>query len=286
MNIPTQWANTTDEYIAKAEAIISNTQSHPLITWTTAPHASYTNDNESLIKTLALSQKHHLKIHIHLHETQDGIDLDLKRYQQRPIERLHQLGLLNNQLIAVHMTQVTDEELWLLSNNKVNIVHCPESNMKLASGFARIGDMISAGINVALGTDGAASNNDLDMFSEMRTAALLAKGVSQNPTVLPCETAIEMATINGAKALGIDHITGSLEINKAADVIAIDMSDYSIYPTYNPLSHLVYCCNRHQVSEVWIAGKHLLHRGQLTQLNIEQTMSKAEEIINTIRGMI
>lgn len=286
MNVPTDWAQNCDEYIEKSRTTINNADPHHLITWSSAPHAPYTNSNESLSKALQLSQENNTVMHIHLHETETEISIDMEQYQQRPIERLNSLGLINDKLIAVHMTALTDNEIQLIADKSASVVHCPESNMKLASGFAPIQKLINAGVNVALGTDGAASNNDLDMFGEMRTAAFIAKGSTGDPTALPCEKVLEMATINGARALGLEDKIGSLEAGKCADIIAVDMSDYCVYPTYNPFSHLVYAVSRHQVSEVWVNGEHVLHQGELTQLNIEKTMSEAEAWVTKIKDVV
>ncbi len=212
-----------------------------------------------------------------MHETQYEIQQQQEKTGQAPLQRLHQLGLLNSSLMAVHMTQLTDENIALLAKTGVHIIHCPESNLKLASGFCPVAQCLDAGINVALGTDGAASNNDLDMFGEMRTAALLAKGVSGDASAVPAVTALEMATINGAKALGIEKETGSLEIGKAADVVAIDLSPLETQPVYDPVSQIVYAVNRQQVSDVWIAGKQQLKQTQLTGIDLIDLKTRVSE---------
>jgi 5-methylthioadenosine/S-adenosylhomocysteine deaminase len=195
---------------------------------------------------------------------------------------LHELGLVSPNLLAVHMTQLLDSEIELLAAAGSHVLHCPESNLKLASGFCPVAKLLAAGVNVALGTDGAASNNDLDMFGEMRTAALLAKGVANDATALPAHQALEMATINGARALGIDSFTGSLEIGKQADIIAIDLSAIETTPMFNPISHLVYCTGREQVSDVWVAGKHLMKQRVLTSLDIVTISAAAHELAGRI----
>ena len=186
------------------------------------------------------------------------------------MQRLHELGLVSSSLIAVHATQLNDEEIQLLADVGANIVHCPESNLKLASGFCPVAKCLAAGVNVALGTDGAASNNDLDMLGEMRTAALLGKAVAQNASAIPAMTALRMATINGAKALGLADKIGSLEIGKAADVIAIDLSELETQPLYCPISQIVYAASRHQVSDVWVAGERLLNSRELTTFDLTE----------------
>jgi 5-methylthioadenosine/S-adenosylhomocysteine deaminase len=184
-----------------------------------------------------------------------------------PLQRLQDMGLVNSSLIAVHMTQLSDAEIEQLASAGAHIVHCPESNLKLASGFSPVAKCIAAGINVALGTDGAASNNDLDMFGEMRTAALLGKAVSGDATAVSATVALQMATINGAKALGLDEVCGSLRIGKAADIIAIDLSYLETQPLYCPVSQIVYAASRQQVSDVWVAGQRLLKQRQLMTID-------------------
>ena len=213
-------------------------------------------------------------MHIHVHETAHEVEQALSQSGKRPLERLNDLGLVNPALIAVHMTQLTEAEINLLASQGANIVHCPESNLKLASGFSPIAKCLEAGINVALGTDGAASNNDLDMFGEMRTAALLGKAVANDASAIPAMTALRMATINGAKALGIEDTCGSLTIGKEADLIAIDLSSLEMQPLYCPVSHLVYAANRQQVTDVWVSGKRLLKQRQLTTFDQEALKEK------------
>ena len=189
---------------------------------------------------------------------------------QSPMQRLYDLGLINGSLIAVHATQLNDDEIALLAQVGATIVHCPESNLKLASGFCPVAHCLAAGVNVALGTDGAASNNDLDMLGEMRTAALLGKAVAKNASAIPAVTALRMATINGAKALGLADKIGSLEIGKAADVIAIDLSELETQPLYCPISQIVYAASRQQVTDVWVAGEHLLKSRKLTTFDMSE----------------
>jgi 5-methylthioadenosine/S-adenosylhomocysteine deaminase len=175
------------------------------------------------------------------------------------------------------MTQLTDEEISLFAESGAHIVHCPESNLKLASGFCQVAKCLAAGINVALGTDGAASNNDLDMFGEMRTAALLGKAIAADASAIPAMTALRMATINGAKALGLENKCGSLSIGKAADVIAIDLNHLETQPLYCPISQIVYAASRQQVTDVWVAGKRLLKQRQLTTINVDHLREKITE---------
>ena len=217
-----------------------------------------------------------LRIHIHLHETAFEVEQSEKEFGKRPVKRLYELGLLSPDCIVVHMTQVNDEDFELIRKSGAHVVHCPESNLKLASGFAPIGKMLDANINVAIGTDSAASNDNLNMFEELHIAAILAKAQSGDPTCLPAKKALEMATINGAKALGLEKEIGSIEKGKAADLIAIDLSPYITQPVYNPISHLVYSVNALQVSHVWVAGKILLKNGALTEMDVNALLKAAE----------
>jgi len=277
IDFPTIWAENSDSYIEKGLALHEQLRHEALISTTFAPHAPYTVSDEPLSKIRTFSDELELQIHMHLHETEHEVQEQQQKTNQTPIQRLHDLGLLSPSFMAVHMTQLSDKDIQLIANTGAHIVHCPESNLKLASGFCPITKCIKAGINVALGTDGAASNNDLDMFGEMRTAALLAKGVSGDASAVPAITALKMATINGAKALGIDNYTGSLSIGKSADVIAIDLDQIETQPLYDPVSQIVYASNRQQVTDVWVAGKQLLKHRQLTTLNINDLRIKVSE---------
>ncbi|MCF7969646.1 MAG: TRZ/ATZ family hydrolase [Methylococcaceae bacterium] len=273
IDFPTAWADDPEHYIEKGLALHEELRHESLVRTPFAPHAPYTVSDEPLNQINALAEELNLPIHMHVHETQH----EVSQGDQRPLQRLHKLGLITPSFIAVHMTQLTDAEIKKFAQAGAHIVHCPESNLKLASGFCPVQKCLDAGINVALGTDGAASNNDLDMFGEMRTAALLAKGVAKDASAVSAATALRMATLNGAKALGIDDITGSLSIGKAADVCAIDLSDIENQPIYNAITHLVYSASRHQVSDVWVAGKHCLKNKQLTTLNIEDLKTKVAQ---------
>ncbi len=275
-NVPTVWGKNEAEYFAKVEATLQENDSHPLVTWSLAPHSPYMVTQEGFKKIKRLSEDNNLPIHVHMHETAAEIADNLQKYGKRPLEWFNDFDLLSSKLICVHMTQLLPEEIELIASKHVSVVHCPESNLKLASGFAPVQKLQEAGVLVALGTDGAASNNDLDMWGELRTAALLSKGLSQSATSLPAPQALAMATMNGAKVFGLDKEIGSLEIGKSADLIAVDLSSYLTQPVYNPMSHLVYALNRLQVSDVWIAGKQLLKSGEFTYLDSESIIAKAK----------
>jgi len=274
IDFPSVWAQNSDEYIEKGLALHDQLRLSDLCSTAFAPHAPYTVSDEPLQKIRTLADELDLPIHIHVHETHHEIEQAQTLTGQRPLQRLQELGLINPSLIAVHMTQLSDEEISLLAESGAHIVHCPESNLKLASGFCPVARCLAAGINVALGTDGAASNNDLDMFGEMRTAALLGKAVAGDASVIPAMTALRMATINGAKALGLDNCCGSLSLGKAADVIAIDLNYLETQPLYCPVSQIVYAASRQQVTDVWVAGKRLLKQRQLTTINIDELKTK------------
>jgi 5-methylthioadenosine/S-adenosylhomocysteine deaminase len=274
IDFPTAWAKNSAEYLEKGLALHESLRHEPLISTAFAPHAPYTVSDQPLSQIVHYAQQLNIPIHIHVHETEFEIAQQLSLTGQRPLQRLAALGLLTPRLLAVHMTQLTDAEIADFAQAGAHIAHCPESNLKLASGFCPVAMCLSAGINVALGTDGAASNNDLDMLGEMRTAALLGKGVAKDASAVNAMTALKMATINGAKALGLDQEIGSLTIGKAADVVAIDLNHLETLPMYHPISHLIYACSRHQVTDVWIAGKQLLKQRQLMTFDLPELKSK------------
>ncbi len=267
MEFPTAWAQNADEYFARGMEFFEQYKHHPRITPTFAPHAPYTVSDDSFIKIKEIADKHDIKINLHLHETQDEVDQSLKQFNKRPIRRLHDLGFISDRLIAIHMTALDAEDFAILAETRPAIVHCPESNMKLASGACPVEQLHSLGLTVALGTDSVASNNNLDMLSEMRAATLLAKLSSRNPQVLPAAATLQLATLNGAKALGMDKIIGSLAVGKAADCIAINLDAIETLPLYHPVSQLVYAAGRDQITDVWVAGKQLLKHGKLTTLD-------------------
>lgn len=277
IDFPSVWAQNSDEYIEKGLALHDQLRHEPLITTAFAPHAPYTVSDEPLRKIRMYADELELPIHMHIHETLHEVEQEQAKTGLRPLQRLHALGLVNPSLLAVHMTQMNDDEIRLFAESGAHIVHCPESNLKLASGFCPVAKCVEAGINVALGTDGAASNNDLDMFGEMRTAALLAKAVAGDARAVPAMTALQMATINGAKALGLDHEIGSLSAGKAADVIAIDLAPLETQPVYCPISQIVYAASRQQVTDVWVAGKRLLNQRNLTTVNRADLTAKISE---------
>ncbi len=284
IDVPTAYAADHDEYFARGLALNDEYRHHPLVQCNFAPHAPYTVSDEPLKKVRILADELDLQVHMHVHETAGEINDSLKAAGKRPLQRLHDLGLLSPALIAVHLAQVTDDDIQIIAENSASAVHCPESNLKLASGFCPVQKLLDAGVNVALGTDGAASNNDLDMLGEMRTAALLAKAVHQDASCLPAMTALRMATINGATALGLADKIGSLETGKWADITAVNLAAIETQPVYDPVSQLVYAAGREQVTDVWVAGQHLLNDRQLTQLDTKDILHRAREWQSRLSG--
>ncbi len=268
IEFPTIWAQDADEYLHKGLAVHDRFRRDPLVRTAFAPHAPYSVADATLRRVATLAEELDLPVHMHLHETREEIVQSLREHGKRPLQRLEELGLVSPHLVAVHMTQLEPPEPAMLAVNGVQVVHCPESNLKLASGTCPILDqLLPAGVNCALGTDGSASNNDLDLFGEMRTAALLAKGTSGSASALPARAALRMATRNGARALGIDDLTGSLEVGKSADLVAVDLSAPETQPVYDPVSQIVYAAGRNQVRHVWIAGRQVLREREPTTLD-------------------
>lgn len=276
IDFPSSWAEDTNAYFNKGLALHDEYRDHPLISTSLAPHAPYSVSDEPLKRVQMLANELDIPIHMHVHETTDEISMGVEKYGKRPIARLHDLNMLSPALNAVHMTQLNDEEISLVAENGVSVVHCPQSNLKLASGFCPVSRLDQAGVNIALGTDSSASNNNLDMFEEMQLAAMLSKAVAGDATAVPAHRVLEMATINGAKALGLEQETGSLEVGKAADITAIDLGAINTQPVYNPVSQIVYAAHSEQVSDVWIAGKRVLKQGQLTTLDSTLLIEKAD----------
>lgn len=258
VEFPTRYAEHAEDYLHKGLALHDHWREHPLVRTAFAPHAPYSVADASFERLRSLADELDVPIHIHLHESKDEVMQSLGDHGKRPIARLDELGLLGPRLAAVHMTQLEDAEIARLAETGSSVVHCPESNLKLASGFCPAAKLLEAGVNLALGTDGAASNNDLDMLGELRTAALLAKGVAESASAVPAATALRMATINGARALGMDEEIGSIEPGKSADLLALDLNDPDTQPVYNPISQIVYAAGRDQVSNVWVAGRQLI----------------------------
>jgi len=274
IDFPTAWARTQDEYFERAGEVHDSFIGDSLVSTAFAPHAPYTVSDDSFERIRVLSDQLDIPVHLHTHETAHEVDEEKAKSGLRPFQRLQKLGLVNDRLIAVHMTQLTEGEIAACAAAGVSVVHCPESNLKLASGFCPAENLRLAGVNVALGTDGCASNNDLDMFGEMRTAALLAKAVAGNAAAFDAAFALRAATLNGARAIGLDAQVGSIEVGKQADLAAVRLSDIETQPMFHVVSQLVYATGRHQVSDVWIAGRRKLAARELVGVDTRAILDK------------
>eukprot|EP01114_Cavostelium_apophysatum_P013359 TRINITY_DN3220_c0_g1_i1.p1 TRINITY_DN3220_c0_g1~~TRINITY_DN3220_c0_g1_i1.p1 ORF type:complete len:529 (-),score=127.27 TRINITY_DN3220_c0_g1_i1:21-1607(-) len=273
IHFPSAYAGNIKEYFQKGKDLIDRYQDHPRVRGIFAPHAPYTVDDSTFLEIRKISDERNLKVHCHVHETKKEIDdhiADPTHRGARPIERLNRLGIFNEKLIAAHMTHMNNEEIQLVAKNGVHVVNCPESNLKLGSGICPVRKLLNGGANVCLGTDGPASNDDLDMLGEIRTSALVDKlNVEDKP--LPAWKMLQMGTLNGAKALGLDKIIGSLEVGKHADVVAVKLR---AHPIYNPITSLVYS-GTNTVEYVWVNGKNLLEKRKLTTMDEFAVMKDA-----------
>lgn len=254
LEFATNYARDADDYLQKGLEAHDSWRGNALISSSIAPHAPYTVSNKTFEKVVTYAEQLNLGIHTHLHETRDEITQSETQYGMRPIERLRNLGLLGPNFVAAHGVHLLAHEIDLLAEYGCHIAHCPSSNLKLASGIAPIHALLQNGVNVGVGTDGAASNNRLDVFAEMRLAALLAKGLNEDASILPAYQALEMGTIHAARALGLEDKIGSIEVGKQADLTAVKLSDLATSPCYDPVSHLVYACGREHVTHTWVAG--------------------------------
>ena len=279
------WATDVDSYVEKGLQLHEKWNSQPLISFTLSPHAPYTVSDETLGRISALSKERGLPVHMHLLETEWEIKQSHQQHDLHPLTRLEQQGLLNSNLQAVHMAQLSAEDIEKLARAGAHVVHCPQSNLKLASGICPLASLLKAGVNVALGTDGAASNNDLDLLAEAQTAALLAKGVSGDAKAVNAFQVLEMMTINGARALGLGEHIGSIERGKQADLCALDLSAPETQPLYHVVSQLIYAASRRQVSDVWVAGKRLLDHGELTTIDLDSVISSARQWQSRLAGL-
>ena len=275
IEIPSAYAADAQDYLSKGLATRDGLKDESLLSFCIAPHAPYTVGDRTFERIAMLQGELDLPLHIHLHETRDEIEQSLARHGARPLARLQGHGLVDANLIAVHAVHVTEKEANLLAEEGCHVAHCPSSNLKLASGIATPDRLLKAGVNVGLGTDGAASNNRLDIFAEMRLAALLAKGSGGDATALPAHTVLEMATVRAARALGLENRIGTLTPGKCADMAAVNLGALDLTPCYDPLSHLVYAAGREHVSHVWVNGELLVENGRLTRLDTRELAAKA-----------
>lgn len=285
IGFPSAMAKTTDDYIASAENLFERFKGSDSVRVTVGPHAPYTVDDEALIKVRELAHKHNAYVHMHVDETVREIEGSVKQFGIRPLERLKNLGLLDEHFISVHTVHADDHELELLANAGASVVHCPCSNLKLASGFSPVAKMMQLGINVAMGTDGVASNDKVDLLGETRLAAMLGKAVSNDTTQMKVGDMLYAATMGGAKALGWDDRIGSLEKGKDADMIAIDLGEIDTLPVFDPAAQLLYSAGREDISHVWVNGKIVVKKQQSSRLR-PLSLEKAQKITKTWQNRI
>ena len=274
LDFPTAWARDADEYISKGLRLRDDLKHQALITIGFGPHAPYTVSKPNLQKVATLAAELDIPVQIHLHETRGEVLAAVEEHGERPLDTLNAIGLLGPRTQCVHMTDLGDQDIALLAATGAHVVHCPQSNMKLASGACPTAKLLDKGVNVALGTDGAASNNDLNLFGELQAAAMLGKMIAGDAGALPASDSLYMATMGGARAMGLDQQIGSLETGKQADIIAVDLSGPECQPLYNPLSQLVYACNGHQVNHSWVAGAKVLKDGAPTHINTKDLLAR------------
>jgi 5-methylthioadenosine/S-adenosylhomocysteine deaminase len=278
LDMPTAWAANAAEYIRKGSDLVHDPYSgHPLLKSCFVPHSTYVLSDDSFIELRVVADQLDLPVQIHLHETEAEIAQSLEHYGKRPLQRLMDLGLASSSLLAVHAVHMTKEEIAQMATIGICVAHCPTSNMKLASGFAPVQAYLDAGVTVGLGTDSAASNNKLDMLSEMRMAALLAKGVARDAAALSAPEALRMATLGSAEAIGMAQEIGSIEAGKWADLACIDMQRSNSQPVYDPISQLVYTANADQVSDVWVGGRQQLEGGRLLGIKEDDIFKRSNE---------
>ncbi|MGQ9684752.1 MAG: TRZ/ATZ family hydrolase [Thiobacillaceae bacterium] len=276
IDFPSNYAADVDGYLEKGLALRDAMRNEPLVSFCMAPHAPYSTSDRSLEKVLVYAKQLDLPIHIHVHETHEEIRQGIEQYGVRPLERLRHLGLLGPDFIAVHAVHLLDGEVQLLAEHGCHVAHCPTSNLKLASGIAPKASLLAKGVNVGIGTDGPASNNRLDCWQEMRLAALLAKGMSGRPEIVPARHALRMATVSGARALGLEERIGSIEVGKQADLVAVDLSAPHTQPCFDPVSQLVYCAGREDVTQVWVAGREVVRDGRCVTLDEAEILGNAQ----------
>ena len=285
IDFATQWAGSGQEYLQKgADLVHDRYADHPLVSSCFVPHSTLTVSDATFAELRVMADQLDKRIQIHLHESNAEIEESIAATGMRPFERLQSLGLVNSSLMAVHAVHLRDDEIEAFAKSGVVVAHCPRSNLKLADGIARIADMLDAGLTVGLGTDGAASNNVLEMPGEMRTAALLAKARTGDASAVPAAAALRMATIEGARALGLDDCIGSIEPGKWADLACIDLGHLNSQPVYDPLSQVVYTVQPNQVRDVWVAGRHQVEDGRLTQVDLYEILRRSSEWQQRIGG--
>ena len=268
IDVPTAYASDPDDYLAKGLALRDRYRDNSRISFCLAPHAPYTVSDKTFEKIATVAAELDCPVHCHVHETEDEISGSIEQHGVRPLERLRRLGIVGPNLVSVHSVHLTPAEIEMLASYGCSVAHCPSSNLKLASGFAPVAALVASGVNVALGTDGAASNNRLDAFQEMRQAALLAKAVARDAEAIPAHVALRMATLAGARALGLEKRIGSIVTGKRADLTAVRLAGPAHIPVFDPLSHLVYCAGREDVTDVWVDGSRKMADRVLKDMDI------------------
>ncbi|HLX28890.1 MAG TPA: TRZ/ATZ family hydrolase [Casimicrobiaceae bacterium] len=275
LDFPTPYAADADAYLARGLAARDAFKQSQRLSFSLAPHAPYTVSDDTWRSIVVYARQLDLIIQTHVAETRQEVEDARVASHESPVARLDRLGATGPAFIAIHGVHLDSHDIEILATQRCHVVHCPVSNTKLASGVARVDALLARGINVALGTDGAASNNRLDMLDEMRIASLLAKASSGNAAALPAPTLLRMATLNGAAALGLDARIGSLTLGKEADLTAIRLSDVETLPLYDPVSQLVNAAGREHVTDVWIAGERVLEDRRPTRLDVDALASRA-----------
>jgi 5-methylthioadenosine/S-adenosylhomocysteine deaminase len=271
----TPWSKGAADCFRQARDVHDRLQGSELLGNSLAPHALYTVGDDSLEKITELSDEFGVPVHMHVLEIAWEIEHSMREYQERPLARLQRHGLLGERFLAVHMAHLTSDDIELLEKSGTRVIHCPESNLKLASGICPVAELLSAGVEVCLGTDSAASNNNLDLLGEVRTAALLAKGVSGDPCAVDAAQALELVTMAAARALGMEKQIGSIEPGKKADLCALDLVHPETQPLNHVLSQVVYSASSRQFTNVWVNGRHLLDNGRLTTVDLEKVLADA-----------
>ena len=285
IQFPSPWSGSEAEAITKSLAFFEWADRFPRLTQGFAPHAVYTVSDLGFTQVQKHAEALSLPIHLHLHESSAEVQQQLSETGERPIARLKRLGLLSDLLQTVHMTDLDDEDLDAIAPYRIGVAHCPESNQKLGSGICPAAELTRRGINIGLGTDGAASNNDLDLFQELRSAALLAKVGQLDPTALAAIDTLEMATLGGARFLGLEQQLGSLEPGKQADMIAVDLSDIRHQPVYHPTSQLTYTATGQDVTHTWIAGELLYANRQHNRSDLAALRASIQDWQSTINRL-
>jgi 5-methylthioadenosine/S-adenosylhomocysteine deaminase len=278
VDVPTAWADNAADYLSKGSDLVHDRYAdHPLISTCFAPHSTRALSDASFTELRVLADQLDVPVHIHLHESRSEVSAAVESTGMRPLERLDELGLLNSSLLAVHAVHVTPAEIERLASAGAGVAHCPTSNLKLACGIAPVRALADAGVSVGLGTDGAASNNMLDILAEVRMAALLGKVAADDGASITAEHALRMATLDAAKILRREHEIGSIEPGKWADLTCVDLMRCNSQPVYDPISQLVYATRAEQVSDVWVGGRHLLDQGNLSTIDRESIFRRSGE---------